>query len=267
MLFAWWKNRRRRKITADPFPAAWESFIQENVHHDSVLSAADRKKLRQVVQIMLAEQAWEGCRGLDLTDEVRVTIAALAAVLILRFEDYYFDNVPTILVYPDAFVVTEVKALAGGATLHQESDNLGEAHQHGPVILSWAEVRANAREPGYGQNLVFHEFAHQLDQLNGAFDGTPALPTRKLQDRWAKVMDHEYRRLQRADQRGRRTLLDPYGATDPAEFFAVTTECFFDTPQAMRQEYPDLYNLFRDYYRQDPASWRPFDGTMPNLDL
>ena len=263
MLFSWFKNRRRRKILADPFPAAWEAILHEQVGHVAVLPAADQPKLRQAIQIIIAEKEWEGCRGLELTDEVRVVIAAQAAILVLGLDGFYFDNVQTILVYPNAFVVTEEKGLTGGLALNEESEHLGEAHSRGPIILAWAEVRENARQPGYGQNLVFHEFAHQLDSLNGAFDGTPALPSRELEARWGTIMNEEYRRLQRAERKGRETLLDPYGASDPAEFFAVTTECFFNAPQAMCEEYPALYELFRDYYRQDPAAWTPFATQAP----
>jgi Mlc titration factor MtfA (ptsG expression regulator) len=259
MLFSWLKNRRRRNILAEPFPDGWLAILYDRVGHYELLVETDRKKVRDAVQIMLAEKDWEGCRGLELTDEMRVTIAALAAILIVRFDDFYFDNVVTILVYPNEFVVKEERALIGGATVEEESDRLGEAHYRGPVILSWAEIRANAIAPGYAQNLVFHEFAHQLDILNGAFDGTPNLPTDELAKRWAQIMDKEFRRLQDAERRGRETLLDPYGASDPAEFFAVATECFFDAPRAMQQEYPALYQLFRDYYRQDPAGWLPFE--------
>ena len=259
MLFAWLKARRRRKILSDPFPPAWLTILRDEVRHYELLPEAGQTKLRDAVQILIAEKEWEGCRGQEVTDEVRVTVAALACILILGFDNFYFDNVKTILVYPDEFVVKQETALAGGATLEEESDRLGEAHGRGPTIIAWAEVRDNALRPGHGLNLVFHEFAHQLDMLNGAFDGTPDLPTRELRDRWAELMNIEYRRLQRAEQRGRRTLLDPYGATDPAEFFAVTTECFFDAPHAMREEHPELYALFRDYYRQDPAAWPPFE--------
>jgi Mlc titration factor MtfA (ptsG expression regulator) len=255
MLFSWWKKRRRRKIVSAPFPAAWQHILQEKVGHYTLLPDADRAQLRSAVQILLAEMSFEGCRGLQLSDEIRVTIAALAAVLILGLPDYYFDNVPTVLVYPEEFVVAEDKPLSGDVALHRESDRLGEAHQRGPVILSWANVREAAAEPGHGENLVFHEFAHQLDMLNGAFDGTPALTERSLRQRWAVVMNREYRRLTRAAQHRRQTLLDPYGATDPAEFFAVTTECFFDAPLAMRQELPELYELLRDYFQRDPATW------------
>jgi MtfA peptidase len=263
MLFSWLRNRRRRHILADAFPPAWLTILQESVGHYELLSAPAQKKLRDAVQILLAEKEWEGCRGLELTEEMRVTTAALAAVLILGFDDFYFDNVATILVYPNEYVVKEERAIGGGATIEGESDRLGEAHARGPVIVSWAEIRQNAIAPGYGQNLAFHEFAHQLDMLNGAFDGTPDLPNDELARRWADVMDREFRRLQDAERHGRRTLLDPYGAENPAEFFAVATECFFDSPRAMQHVHPLLYELFRDYYRQDPATWREFEAHAP----
>jgi MtfA peptidase len=255
MLFRWLRARRRRRIVAEPFPSAWQKILEENVGHYRLLSAEDQQRLRAAVQIIIAEKQWEGCRGVQVTDEMRVVIAALASILILRMPGYYFDQVYTILIYPEEYVVPEEAPLVGDVALHRESERLGEAHKRGPVIVSWADVQAAAAEPGHGENLVFHEFAHRLDELNGAFDGTPRLASRSLRERWATVMDREYQRLIRATQRGRRTLLDPYGATDPAEFFAVATECFFDAPREMRQNLPELYTLFRDYYQQDPAAW------------
>jgi Mlc titration factor MtfA (ptsG expression regulator) len=259
MLFSWLRKRRRRSLLATPFRADWETCLHECVGHYTLIPAAQQLKMRDIVRLMLAEKDWEGCRGLALTDEMRVIIAASAGVLILGLDDYYFDNVQTILVYPNSFIVKQEQALAGGATMEEDQEHLGEAHHRGPIILSWAETAENALKPGYGQNLVFHEFAHQLDMLNGAFDGTPNLATNELAQRWAKIMAEEFRRLQRAERRGRRTVLDPYGAENPAEFFAVTTECFFDAPRAMLQSYPELYALFRDYYRQDPATWPAFE--------
>jgi Mlc titration factor MtfA (ptsG expression regulator) len=261
MLFSWLKKRRRRHLLAEAFPDAWLSTLQDRVGHYRVISDADQHKLCDAARILIAEKDWEGCRGLELTDDMRVTIAALAGILILGLSDYYFDNVQTILVYPNAYVVKEERAFAGGATIEGDSDRLGEAHYRGPVILSWEETLANALQPGYGSNLVFHEFAHQLDMLNGAIDGTPNLQTNHLAERWARVMNREYRRLQAAESRGTETLLDPYGANDPAEFFAVATECFFDAPREMSREYPELYELFREYFHQDPATWKEFEAT------
>lgn len=265
MLFSWLRRRRRRQVLSVAFPAQWQETLEQRLGHYSVISEKERKRLREVVQIMLDEKEWEGCRGLELTDAMRVVIAGSAAILVLGFDDFYFDNVQTILVYPNAFVVKEERALAGGATVEEESDRLGEAHARGPVILAWDEVQENALRPGYGQNLIFHEFAHQLDMLNGAFDGTPDLATNDLAQRWARVMNDEFLRLQRAERRGRETLLDPYGANNPAEFFAVATECFFDSPHAMRGVYPDLYAIFREYFRQDPAVWKEFEAWRPPM--
>lgn len=255
MLISWWKRRRRRRILAKPFPAAWLNIVETRVGHYALLTEADRARLRDTVQIMLAERSWEGCRGLELTDEMRVTIAALAAVLVLGLPEHYFSNVPTVLVYPDEYRVPQVEALTGEAVLQGEGGRLGEAQRHGPVIVSWSVVREEAQEPGYGENLVFHEFAHSLDMLNGEFDGVPDLSDRALRERWARVMAAEYEQLRRSARRRRRTVLDPYGAGDPAEFFAVATEAFFDAPIDLSERNPDLYALLRDYYRQDPAAW------------
>jgi MtfA peptidase len=259
MLFSWLRKRRRRQLLAETMPVDWQKVLTDCVGHYVLVGDAQRRKLADIVRIMLAEKDWEGCRDLELNDAMRVVIAASAGVLILGFDDFYFDNVRTILVYPNAFVVRQERALEGGATLEEDSERLGEAHHRGPVIVAWDELEENALHPGYGQNLVFHEFAHQLDMLNGAFDGTPNLATSQLAERWSKTMNREFVRLQRDESRGRHTVLDPYGANDPAEFFAVTTECFFDAPRAMRGAYPELYQLFVDYYRQDPAEWPFFE--------
>lgn len=251
MLFAWFKRRRRRKILESPFPAEWTAFL-DRVPHVINLAGHCRKQHQDATQIFLADKEFEGCRGLTLTDEMRVTIAGLATILVLGMPDNYFDNVSTILVYPDAFAVPQKVPIGLDAALEDESERLGEAHYRGPVILSWAEIDEDLREPWLGRNLVFHEFAHQLDMLNGEANGVPILP-RDLQEPWAKVMAKEYHRLQKRSKRHRETLLDPYGATEPAEFFAVITEAFFDSPIDLANEHPELYDVLRRYFGQDPA--------------
>jgi Mlc titration factor MtfA (ptsG expression regulator) len=255
MLFSWLKNRRRRKILAEPFPPAWQEIIAQNVGHHAWLAEAERARLCRATQIFMAERSFEGCGGLELTDEIRVTVAASACILVLGLDDFYFDNVQTVLVYPNEFVVPDRQPIADDLIMEGESERLGEAHRRGPVILAWAEALDNARRPGYGTNLIFHEFAHQLDMLNGDFDGTPAIDDASLRRRWAEVMDREYETLCDAADRGKKTLLDPYGATDPGEFFAVVTECFFDLPWKLERRHADLYGVLRDYFRQDPARW------------
>jgi MtfA peptidase len=255
MLFSWFKNRRRRKILADPFPPAWDDVLGRNLAHLALLADAEQSKLRRAMQIFIAETGFEGCRGLEMTDEVRVTVAASACILVLGMDDFYFDNVQTVLVYPDEFLVPDRQSVADDLVLEGESERLGEAHHRGPVVLAWKEALDNARNPGYGQNLIFHEFAHQLDMLNGDFDGTPTIADVRLRQRWAEIMEREYERLCEAADRRKKTLLDPYGATDPAEFFAVVTECFFDLPWELEQRHAELYALLRDYFGQDPARW------------
>jgi Mlc titration factor MtfA (ptsG expression regulator) len=254
MLFSWLRRRRRRKILARPFPPEWLGYLRKNVAHYQYLSEAEQAKLRDDLRIFIAEKYWEGCGGLHMTDEIKVTIAAQACLLLLNLEHNYYDRVLTILVYPHGYQVRGPEGGLGGAILEGTTDRLGEAHYRGPVILAWDEVLADGRHPNRGQNLVFHEFAHQLDMLDGVIDGTPPLRDRNQARRWHDIMTTEYQRLIRASEQGRATLLDKYGTTDEAEFFAVATECFFDRPTAMAQRHPQLYDLLREYYRQDPAA-------------
>jgi len=257
MLFSWLKTRRRRKLLSEPFPPDWLPLLRD-IEHYRRLNENEQTALRERVRLFVAEKEFEGCKGMAITDEMRVTIAALASILVLGLPNCHFDNVQTILVYPKQYRVPKKLPVGGNMfgepiELNIEAENLGEAHYRGPVHLSWAEVERDARQSGEGFNLVFHEFAHQLDMLNGAADGVPPLP-RALRGRWQEVMAREYRALCRAADRGRETLIDPYGAEEPAEFFAVVTECFFDLPMPLRAEHEQLYDLMREYYGQDPAS-------------
>lgn len=250
MIFAWLRERRRRRLRAQPFPAPWLTYLHANVAHYRYLSEAEQQRLREDVVIFVAEKHWEGCGGLRMTDEIQVTIAAQACLLVLGMEHNYFDRVLSILVYPHGY---EAEGAHRGV-VEQGSGRLGEAHYRGPVILSWAEVLENGRHPRAGKNLVYHEFAHQLDMLDGVINGTPPLGSRDEYSRWQKVMTAEYQQLIEASAHGRATLLDQYGTTNEAEFFAVATECFFDRPVELRQRHPKLYELLRDYFKQDPAT-------------
>lgn len=254
MLFAWLRRRRRTKILSEPFPPEWGTIL-DAIPHVAALPAEQRAAHQNATQIFLAETSFEGCRDFTVTDPMRVTIAGLASVLVLGMPEFYFDNVQTILLYPDAFAVPKKTHLAPELELEEEDEpHLGEAHYRGPVILSWAEIEEDVREPWTGRNLVFHEFAHQLDMLTGEANGVPKLPA-DLREPWAKVMHEEYRRLQRTSRRRKGTLIDPYGANEPAEFFAVITETFFDAGRELAEERPQLYDVLRRYYNQDPARW------------
>lgn len=253
MLFSWLKTRRRRKLLAEPFPPAWLDYLHNNVAHYRYLTDAEQARLRDDLRIFLAEKNWEGCGGLTMTDEIRVTIAAQACLLVLGMEHNYFDRVQSILVYPHGYRPIEDSG-HGGLVPEHPSARLGEAWYRGPVILSWSDIRHEGRHPHRGHNVVFHEFAHQLDMLDGVVNGTPPLRDADQARRWREVMTAEYQQLIRASEEGRATLLDQYGTTNEGEFFAVCTECFFDRPVDMAQRHPRLYDLLRDYYRQDPAA-------------
>lgn len=253
MIFSWLRERKRNRILASPFPAEWETYIERNLPHYPYLSPAEKEKLREEVQVFVAEKNWEGCGGLVVTDEMKVTIAAQACLMALALEGEPFRGVLSILIYPAGYSVPDHRTHEG-VSIVGESARLGEAWYRGPVILSWAEIEAETRHPGHGSNLVWHEFAHQVDMLDHSINGTPPLATRAERLRWYEVMTAEYEQL-RSDARHRRaTLLDKYGADSEAEFFAVASECFFDRPVDLRARHPQLYELLKDYYRQDPAA-------------
>ncbi len=254
MIFSWLRRRRRRALLREPVPDRWFDIVSNNVHQYEALSAGERARLFDDVRILVAEKNWEGCGGLAINDEVKVTIAAAASLLLLGFENEYFDAVQSILVYPDAYVAPGHSIAKGGLVLEGDSHREGEAWYRGPVILSWADTLAGGRGHTPGYNLVLHEFAHQLDMQNGRIvDGTPPLSSRTEYDRWQQVIQCESERLERDCARDRPTLLDCYGLASLGEFFAVSTECFFERPREMQREHPELYQILRDYYRQNPA--------------
>ena len=252
----WFQKRRRKRLLAKPFPAKWEAIIHRNVAHAHWLTAEERRRLRDLVRIFLAEKSWEGCGGLDLTDEIRVTIAAQACILVLELPHALYRNVHSILVYPSTFVVPprrpgafEIPSQPIGGPLPA----LGEAQLRGPVILVWDAVRRTGRHPESGHNVVYHEFAHKLDMLDGRADGTPPLHGRAEYQNWVGVCSREYLALREQAAHGKPSFLDAYGATNEAEFFAVVTEQFFDQPITLRQRHPELYGVLQAFYRQDPA--------------
>lgn len=248
------RRRRRERLRRKPVPAEWLAIIRRNVPYWHLLAPPERQELLGHVAVLLAEKRFEGCGGLRLTDEIRVTIAAQAAVLLLGRETDYYPTVRTILVYPHRYVDERPRRQPDGTVIEGPQVRLGESWFRGPVVLSWDDVRRGAADIRDGHNLVFHEFAHQLDAESGASEGAPALGSRSRYLAWARVLGAAYDDL-REDIRSRLpTLLDAYGATSPAEFFAVATECFFERPVALRRRHPELYEQLRTYYRQDPAA-------------
>jgi MtfA peptidase len=254
----WWRERQREKFLRQPFPAEHIAVLERNVKHYQRLGVPDRKRLRDLVQVFIAEKHWEGCGGLTLTDEMQVTIAAQACLLVLELPHRLYENVESILVYPSTVMRPAPRVgVFMGASSHVLSGPLaldGEAHLRGPVILAWDRVLRDGARPHDGHNLVYHEFAHKLDMLDGHADGTPELATREQRRRWQAVCERVFLDLRERAERGEATFIDEYGATDEAEFFAVVTEHFFDQPLELRQTEPELYEVFSAFYRQDPAA-------------
>lgn len=252
-MFGWKKNRRER-LRARPFPEGWCEILQRNVPFFFRLSDDDRRELKGHIQVFLGEKEFEGCGGIEITDEIRVTIAAQACVLLLHRETDCYPGLRTILVYPHPYVVKGLQRDDAGILSEGEQVRLGESWQHGAVVLAWDAVKKGAADPADGQNVVFHEFAHQLDAESGATEGAPVLEHRSQYAPWARILGGEYARLIEDLEEHRQTFLAAYGAVSPAEFFAVVTEAFFEQPAALRRRHPELYGQFSEFYRQDPAA-------------
>ncbi|MBE7560212.1 zinc-dependent peptidase [bacterium] len=246
------KHRRRARIAAQPFPEAWVDILSRNFRLYRRLPAPDRLELHGKTLVFLAEKDFEACGGLVMSDEIRVTIAAQACLLLLHRKTDYYPGLSSVLVYPRAFLVDDRQVLEPDLVREGGEDvRRGESWSRGNVILSWEDVLAGGR----GFNVVLHEFAHQLDTEDGDVDGAPWLGERGQASRWAAVLGEHYRELRETVARRRSTLLDEYAATSPAEFFAVATEVFFEKALRLRREHPDLYQELARYYNQDPAGW------------
>ncbi len=252
-MFDFFKDRRRAALRAEPLTADQRAVIEKNVPYASRLDDADRNELEGLVKIFLAEKAFEGCAGLEITEEIKVTIAAIACILLLHRETDIYPDVDAILVYPSAYRAPS-RSGEGGVVIEGEQARLGESWTRGLVVLAWDHVRSGAATPTDGQNVVLHEFAHQLDGEDGAMDGAPDLGARARYTSWAHVLGAEFSELSTRLHAGRRSDIDAYGATNPAEFFAVVTEMFFEKPRALKGRHPELYEELAMFYKQDPAA-------------
>jgi len=258
------KNFRRTRLKATPLPARWRRIIEEYCLFYSKLSKADRKELEGHVQVFLAEKQFEGCGGFKVLDEHRVCIAAQACLLLLHRQTDYYPGLRSILVYPAAFVVPVTRHVGHGVMQENHQVHAGLASPEGAVVLAWDDVYRGLVTPEDGHNVALHEFAHQLDFEDGGYaDGIPLLgegesmsKRRQGQAEWSRVMRAEYEQLRARARRGEPTILRDYGATSPAEFFAVATESFFCRAHELRRIHPELYEQMERYYKQDPAAWK-----------
>ncbi len=253
---------RRARLRSQPFPEEWRRILRRHVPAFRRLPADLQLQLKGHIQVFLAEKDFLGCDGLAVTDEMRVTIAALACLLILNRETDYYPNLRQVLVYPDAFVVNKEESDESGVVSHERHVLSGESWSQSQVILSWLDVIEGAMTPDDGYNVVIHEFAHQLDQEAGYANGAPELASRGHYARWSKVLGEEYQRLQARTEAGEQSLLDDYGATDPAEFFAVLAEVFFEQPHLLQAENHLLYSELSRFFCVSPVTWQPDASRM-----
>jgi len=246
------KKWKRRRLSQQVFPDNWLAIIEKNVPFYKKLPDEDKKELQRHILIFMNEKRFEGCGGLKLTDEIRVTIAAQACILLLHRKTDYYPGLFSILVYPQAYVARMTEHLPSGVVAEGLEVRLGESWHRGSIVLSWDDVRRGAADIHDGHNVVFHEFAHQLDSDAGR-DSTPVLRTRSRYIAWARVLQKDYEKLRSKVSLNRHTFLNGYGAKNPAEFFAVATEYFFEKPKELRKLHPDLYRELKLFYQQEPA--------------
>jgi MtfA peptidase len=257
-MFGFLKNRRRSRISSQPFPFEWRQLLERNYSMYSRLPMADRRELEGHIRVFLAEKQFEGCSGQEITDEVRVLIAAQACLLLLHRDTDYYPDLKTVLVYPSTYVARTHWREEEEITDRRSRARLGESWSSGAVVLAWDAALAGAADATDGQNVVLHEFAHQLDQENGLADGLPPLGGDGIRERlgrytaWARILGNEFQQLNSALEQNLETVLRDYGATHPAEFFAVATECFFEKPGPLKERHPALYAQLQEFYRQDP---------------
>ena len=238
------RKRRRKRLLAEPISPIWRRTLQEHFAHYRFLGPAQRTKLENTARIIESETYWEGCGGLELDDRMQILISANAALLVLENQAGFFEHVTSVIVYPAGVVAKD--SHRGDGIVAGETPILGLARFRGPIILSWSDALYGSQQLG-ARNVVLHEFAHALDMMGGVVDGTPPMDA-SLRARWAEVCQHEYDTLKSHIENGMRTAIDPYGATNPAEFFAVVTEHFFEQPHVLHDAHPELWEVFADYY-------------------
>ena len=263
MFFHFFRNRRRKHWLARPRPRPWEDWLRSNVWQFDHLTGAQQAKIHRFVCILFHEKNWTGGAGFSVTDEMRVTIAGQAGLATLGFEKpFYFERLKTIIVYAGTFCSRsgEQGDLLLGELGQPHNDfgaRTGEAWQGGPIILSWDAVREEGRHARPERNVVLHEFAHHMDGLDGTTDGAPPMTDFEFEKKWYRVTNAEYQQLFEFARRGQPTLLNHYGATNQAEFFAVATECFFTNPHDLATEHDKLFAVLTRLFGQDPREWLP----------
>ncbi|QDV06750.1 Protein MtfA [Planctomycetes bacterium Poly30] len=253
MLISLYRKWKRARLLEGGFRATWLPYM-ESLPFVAHLTPAQRTRLEELTMVLIDQVYWEGRAGLEVTDEMRVSVAAQACRLILGLGDDAYRGVRTVYLFPSTYSAPDGTMKGPGVRGEGDSHRLGEAWLRGPVVLSWRATRQGAANDDDGRNVIYHEFAHKLDMIDGYADGTPPARNRQAYDTWVEVAGREYERLKESTDRGKRTLLGSYGATNEAEFFAVATEVFFERPERMRERHEELFRCLVDFYGQTPVS-------------
>jgi MtfA peptidase len=250
---------RRNHLKRRPFLPLWEETIEKNLPFYTSLFIDERHQLQGNIQVLLAEKQFIGCGGLKVTLEMKLVIAAVSALLLLnqRNQDFprYFSKLRSVLLYPSAYTTQVSEWVSPYVIEETKVARLGESWTTGNLVLSWAQIQRDMSHWQDGHNVILHEFVHQLDAEENTVSGVPRLPNRAAYSNWAQVMTAEYQQLCQAVLKKKRTVMDSYGATHPAEFFAIATETFFEKPQSLHRQHPALYKLLQNYYQLDPRQW------------
>jgi len=252
----WWRRLSRAEVLAEPFPEEYRELIAQRLPLLRHLNTEERTKLEALIRILVSEKTFEGAGGLELSDEMRVVIAARACLLVLhrvKLDGPLFPELDTIIVYPSTYRVRHSRQ-EGYVVIEEGEARLGESWMHGVVVLAWDAVQTGGANPVDGHDVVLHEFAHQLDGEDGGMDGTPVLDGWERYASWSRVAGAEYTALVESVERHKRTSIDAYGATNPPEFFAVVVEQFFEKPAALARTHPELYAELVAFFRFDPAA-------------
>lgn len=246
--------RRRARLAARALGAGERALLRRRLPMYRRLPAPLCRRLDGLTAVFLGEKTFVGCRGLEVTPDMRLLIAAQACLLVLGRNGHCYDRLRSVLVYPSQFVAPESWQDEHGVVTEEESVLAGQAWDVSRILLSWEDVAHPGRR-GEPYNVVTHEFAHYLDHEADGTDGAPAFATAAERHQWRQLLQQELSALREALERGEEPYLDPYAAEDPAEFFAVVSEVFFAEPRELARRHPALYRGLVTCYRLDPAAW------------
>jgi Mlc titration factor MtfA (ptsG expression regulator) len=260
-MFSWLRSWRRRAIRENPFPAAWEEILRRSFRQASWLREDELQRLREWIAVFVAEKRFEGCGSFEVTDEARILIAAQAGLVVLGFPEQFFDRLQSVLVYPSDYLGPKSTPLGGGGELEWQEARAGETWSGGSMVLAWSGVRDGARMRAGPRSVVIHEVAHLVDLLTGEMNGVPPLASRAASIEWQHRMAGCRERYDTMIDEGRNLPFDDYAAESPVEFFAVTTECFFQDPHRLARYDQALYDLLVEAYHQDPRARVPVHTT------